>query len=68
MIMGCIEEEEDGMACIEFEEATALCGGQERHPADVEDLVLDEEDMVTTPLTRCGSSSEAGTLSSIGCQ
>ena len=68
MIMGCIEEEEDGMACIEFEEVTALYDGKERHPADVDDLVLDEEeDLMTKPQTRYYDSSyEAGTSSTSG--
>ena len=67
MIMGCIEEEEDGMACIEFEEGTAMYEGEERHPADVDDMVLDEEDSVATPLTRSESTYEAGTSSTTGC-
>jgi hypothetical protein len=67
MIMGCIEEEEDGMACIEFEEGTALYEGEERHPVDLDDMVLDEEDSVTTPLTRSDSTNEAGTSSTLGC-
>jgi hypothetical protein len=67
MIMGCIEEEEDGMACIEFEEGTALYDGEERHPADVEDMILDEEDSVETPQTRSDTTYEAGTSSTIGC-
>jgi hypothetical protein len=67
MIMGCIEEEEDGMACIEFEEGTALYDGEERHPADVDDMILDEEDSVKTPQTRSDSTYEAGTSSTMGC-
>ena len=67
MIMGCIEEEEDGMACIEFEEGTALYDDEERHPADVDDMILDEEDSVTTPQTRSDSTYEAGTSSTMGC-
>ena len=61
--MGCIEEE-DGMACIEYEEGTV---GDERHPPDVEDLILDEEGLVTTPQTRSDSTQEAGTSSTAGC-
>ena len=67
MIMGCIEEEEDGMACIEFEEGTAQYDGEERHPADVDDMILDEEDSVKTPQTRSDSTYEAGTSSTMGC-
>lgn len=67
MIMGCIEEEEDGMACIEFEEATAIYEGEERHPADVDDMVIDEEDSVLTPQTRSDSTYEAGNSSTMGC-
>jgi len=66
MIMGCIEEEEDGMACIEFEEGTAMYEGEERHPADVDDMGIDEEDSVATPKTRSNSTYEAGTSSTMG--
>ena len=39
MIMGCIEEEEDAFTCLEIDEVTQAL---ERHPADVDDIVLDE--------------------------
>ena len=55
------------MACIEFEEGTAMYEGEERHPVDVDDMVLDEEDSVTTPQTRSDSIYEAGTSSTMGC-